>query len=79
MKRVYEYVCKVHGKFDAFDKQETRYMPKPCPDCGKESGYAVSSPRSALEGLSGDFPTAHDRWATRHEKGAKQRSHWLGE
>ena len=75
--RLYEYVCKIHGAFEAFADQDNRHESKPCKHCGEESVYVVSTPRVELEGVSGHFPTAYDKWTAKHEKGAKQFSHWL--
>lgn len=43
---------------------------KECPDCGGTSEYQIGTPQIKLEGISGDFPTAHDRWAKLHSKRA---------
>lgn len=40
-------------------------------ECGKDAHRMVSAPRSALEGISGDFPGAHMRWATIREQNAR--------
>jgi putative FmdB family regulatory protein len=76
---MYEYLCEEHGKFEAFSDIATRKEPRECPICGELATYAISMPRSKLEGISGDFPTAYDKWTRAHEVGAKQPSHWLGE
>lgn len=34
-----------------------------CPHCGKDAIKALAAPRSKLEGFSGAFPDAYDRWA----------------
>ena len=34
-----------------------------CPECGKEAVKAVSAPTIKLEGFTGAFPDAYDRWA----------------
>lgn len=33
-----------------------------CPECGKEAVKAVSAPQIKLEGITGAFPGAYDRW-----------------
>ncbi len=34
-----------------------------CPKCGKDAVKAVSAPTIKLEGFTGAFPDAYDRWA----------------
>lgn len=34
-----------------------------CPECGKDAVKAVSAPTIKLEGFTGAFPDAYDRWA----------------
>ena len=34
-----------------------------CPQCGKDAVKAVSAPSIKLEGFTGAFPDAYDRWA----------------
>ena len=34
-----------------------------CSHCGKEAIKALAAPRSNLEGFTGAFPDAYDRWA----------------
>lgn len=42
-----------------------------CPNCDLLAQRQLASPRSKLEGITGAFPTAYDRWATVHEQVAK--------
>lgn len=42
-----------------------------CPDCGGKANEQLSMPTVRLEGVSGDFPGAHDRWARIREENAK--------
>jgi hypothetical protein len=34
-----------------------------CPECGKEAIKLVSSPQVKLEGFTGAFPDAYEKWA----------------
>lgn len=34
-----------------------------CPECGKDAVKTVSAPTIKLEGFTGAFPDAYDRWA----------------
>jgi len=42
--------------------------------CGKTMYKIVGMPRVALEGITGAFPGAHDRWATIREANARQKA-----
>ena len=42
-----------------------------CSHCDLLAQRQLASPRSKLEGITGAFPTAYDRWATVHEQVAK--------
>lgn len=42
-----------------------------CPVCGKRAQRQLAAPRSKLEGITGSFPGAADRWAKVHEQAAK--------
>ena len=69
---IYEYQCPEHGIFEAITKIEDRDNPCPCPKCGTLSDRIMSATRFKLEGISGDFPTAADKWADMHGKEAKR-------
>ena len=68
---LYRYNCIEHGEFEGFNTVEKREF-KPCPKCGKDTQYMVAAPRVKLEGITGDFPTAADKWAKLHETEAKR-------
>ena len=76
MLRIYEYTCEDHGCFESMSAEDYRHEPRPCPRCGKTSPYKVSSPTPKLEGISGDFPSAADKWAKDREVRSKQKSYW---
>ena len=40
-------------------------------ECGGNAVQLMSAPRSKLDGTSGDFPDAHDRWARIREDNAR--------
>lgn len=42
-----------------------------CDTCDLPAHRIISPVRSYLEGVSGDFPTASDRWAKTHEQAAR--------
>ena len=43
-----------------------------CSKCGEQAQRIISSVRSKLEGWSGAFPTAYDRWGRVHEEAARK-------
>jgi len=45
---------------------------QPCKSCKKEAKRIISVPHFTLEGVSGDFPTAADKWARVHEEAGKR-------
>lgn len=45
-----------------------------CPDCKVSMVRVISPIRSILEGHSGHFPDAADRWTRRHEKEGRKPS-----
>jgi predicted nucleic acid-binding Zn ribbon protein len=38
-----------------------------CPRCGATATRLIAAPRIALDGISGDFPSASDAWEKRRE------------
>lgn len=60
---LFSFECKDCGVFDKFTKYTTT---TDCPTCGKESKKILNTPTIKLEGISGDFPDAHAKWAKKH-------------
>lgn len=70
---LYDYHCKSCGEnFESFSSMQSRDEPKSCPSCMEPSDRVQSKVRFKLEGITGHFPTAYDRWANIHEKEAKR-------
>ena len=44
-----------------------------CPKCSNSAKKIISPIKFYLDGASGDFPTAADKWVKDHEKSAKHR------
>ncbi len=42
-----------------------------CPDCGCDATALLSTPSVKLEGITGSFPGAHDKWAKIREDNAR--------
>lgn len=70
MFKVFEYQCPIHGRFEKFETNPA--AAHACPNCGSESARALSAPRSQLEGVTGAFPTAADKWARLHEQAGRK-------
>ena len=72
MKRMFEFVC---GEAHIFEKLvDGAVREVKCPTCDKEAHRIVSSPTIKLEGFTGAFPGAYDRWSrVRAEKLAQER------
>lgn len=71
MRRMYEFLCPEHGLQEALRPSETTTIICPRDGCTREAQRAISKPRIRLEGISGSFPTAADRWARVHEEAAR--------
>lgn len=69
--KVYEYECPAHGRVEMFESNPAEV--RECPNCGLTSPRALCAPRSKLEGWSGAFPTAADKWARMHYEAAKKK------
>ncbi len=62
---LYDFVCPDCGKKEeALVERGVESIP--C-HCGAETKRVVSPVRSMLEGITGGFPDAADKWAKRHE------------
>lgn len=71
-KRLYEFQCPEGHITEQLREPEVRTSV--CPQCFLESQRIVSAPSVRLEGISGHFPGAYDRWEkVRAEKLAQER------
>lgn len=71
-KRMFEFRCVKGHAIDRF--VDTEVMVVECPHCRNDASRIISSPRIALEGLTGAFPDAAAKWARLHEQAAKRHS-----
>ena len=66
---LYDFKCPNGHVFEGFanihDKTHV------CERCGEVADKLISMPTIKLEGWSGHFPTAADRWTRIHEKAGK--------
>ena len=73
MFRVYDFKCGTCGHvYELFTDTDART--DTCPQCANVSERQVSAPRFKLEGISGHFPTAADKFERIHVEGAKHKS-----
>lgn len=70
MRTIRDFLCEDCGSLnERFVDSATRSIE--CPDCGGPANEQLSMPTVRLEGISGDFPDAHDRWARIREENAR--------
>jgi len=61
MRRMYEFQCTEGHIFESLEYADTRTIP--CKVCDSVHAHRiVSAGQLKLEGCSGDFPSAYDRW-----------------
>ena len=68
-RRIFEFKCSEGHVSEALVYTGTTETM--CPECGGPAFRTISAVRSFLEGVSGAFPTASDRWARTHEQAAR--------
>lgn len=66
MKRIFEFTCKECK--ETFDKYTEYCQETECSLCGGKADKIISAPRIELEGYSGAFPGAADRWVKKHKQ-----------
>ena len=69
MKRIYEFRCAENHTTESYVDDKVNAIE--CPVCQCMSLRIISAPRIALEGITGDFPTAADAWARKHEEATR--------
>jgi hypothetical protein len=69
MKRIFEFRCVKDHVTEKLVDDEVRSVE--CPHCHNEASRIISSPRISLEGITGAFPSAADKWARKHEQAAR--------
>ena len=61
MKRMFDFLCDNGHVSERLVDDSIRTLK--CSECDKEAVRVISSPQVKLEGFSGAFPDAYDRWA----------------
>lgn len=70
MKRMFEFRCDNFHVTERFIDEQERTTK--CATCSKDALRIISSPRIALEGVTGDFPGAADKWVKKRAEKLKQ-------
>ena len=66
---LHDFRCKSCATvFEKLVERKERDNPVACKSCGEPSNRIQAPVRFKLEGHSGHFPTAADKWARQHEK-----------
>ena len=70
MKVIRDFLCSSCGTVsEAY--VDTEFNSIECPECHGDAVRQLSMPMVKLEGVTGDFPGAFDRWARIREENAK--------
>lgn len=73
MKRIFDFLCSNNHVTEAL-VDDTLYETQ-CRQCSEVSIRQISAPQFKLDGCSGDYPTAADRWVkVRAEKLKQEKS-----
>ena len=67
---LYDYLCECGYKFEKLARIHDRTYE--CKRCGEMAQRLISAPRIKLEGWSGHFPTAKQKFIKMHEKEARK-------
>jgi len=70
MKRLFDFVCTDNHVSEHFIDDSLRTAP--CKECGKEATRMISAPHISLEGITGAFPGASDKWVRNRAEKLKQ-------
>ena len=70
MKRMFDFLCQDGHESERLVDDSIRIIE--CPACGKDANRLVSSPQVKLEGFTGAFPDAYDRWSKVRAEKLKQ-------
>jgi hypothetical protein len=70
MKRMYEFMCADGHVTEHLIDDSLRTAP--CKECGANAIRILSTPRISLEGITGAFPGASDKWVKNRAEKLKQ-------
>lgn len=73
MLMLFDFECShCNHRMEKLVKSDVRHAD--CPECGGSMYRCISPVRSRLEGISGHFPDAADKWAKQHNKAGRMPS-----
>ncbi len=67
-KLIRDFVCECGESYERFVDVDCKTIE--C-DCGKQARRIIGMPNVSLEGITGAFPGAHDKWARIREDNAR--------
>lgn len=70
MKRIFEFLCDNNHLTEQFIDEDARTTL--CRECGALAMRQISTPRISLEGITGAFPGAADKWVKKRAEKLKQ-------
>lgn len=70
MKRIYEFRCAQQHTSEHYIDESIRTTS--CKECGEEAIRIISTPMISLEGITGAFPGASDKWVRNRAEKLKQ-------
>jgi len=70
MRRMFEFVCAAEHVTERLIDDSFRTTS--CKECGEEAIRMISTPRISLEGITGAFPGAADKWVKTRAERLKQ-------
>lgn len=69
MKRLFDFRCESGHTTESLQSVDKTDIV--CPECNAVAKRIISPVRCKLEGISGAFPTAYDKWGQVHEQATK--------
>jgi hypothetical protein len=68
-RRIFEFRCREGHTSERLTYPEAQEIL--CPICSEAAQRVISPVRCSLDGISGAFPTASDKWARMHEQASR--------
>jgi putative FmdB family regulatory protein len=69
---IYVYECDSKHRAEHLCKIAERDTPHTCQECAGEMRRVLTTVQFKLEGITGDFPTAYDKWDKVHREKLSQ-------
>ena len=73
MRQMFDFCC--GGCGELFEKfVDSEYKSVECPECQQAATRLIGMPTVRLEGITGAFPGAHEKWARIREDNARSKA-----